>query len=141
MNLILIADDEAPIREILSRWLTGEGYEVREAESAEAALELMASLCADVVMCDIQMPGQGGVWLSEQLRECHPTTAMILATALDSVPPVTSLKAGIIEYLVKPFERDRVLRAVAAAVVWHGHAVERARQPAPDRGSNHDLAR
>jgi FixJ family two-component response regulator len=60
---------------------------------------------------------------------------MVLATALDTVPPVTSMKSGIVEYLVKPFERTRVLAAVAAGVAWHTAAAARLLEPEPDRGS------
>jgi DNA-binding NtrC family response regulator len=125
MNVILIVDDEAAVREVLGRWLTAAGYETREAETAEAALEVMARACADVVMCDVEMPGEGGLWMAEQLRERYPTTAMVLATALDSVPPATSLKSGIVQYLVKPFQRESVLSAIATGVKWHAAAVER----------------
>jgi DNA-binding NtrC family response regulator len=133
VNAILIVDDEASVREVLGRWLAAAGYEVREAESAEAALDVMARAGADVVMCDIEMPGQGGVWMAEQLREHFPTSAMVLATALDSVPPMTSLRSGIVDYLVKPFERDSVLTAVAAGVAWHDGAVERSLEPPAPR--------
>ena len=135
MNSVLIVDDEAPIRELLSRWLEGAGYTIRQADSAEAALAMMATSSANVVMCDIEMPGQGGVWLADQLCEHYPQSAMVLATALDTVPPVTSLKPGIVDYLLKPFERARVLSAVAAGLAWHTSAVERARQSDPVRNS------
>lgn len=132
---ILVVDDEAPIRELLSRWLEAEGYDLREADSAERALEMMAQRSAAVVLCDIEMPGHGGLWLAEQLREGYPASAMILATALDSVPPSTSFKPGIIDYLVKPFERASVVRAVAASAAWHTGAAERLRKGEPARES------
>ena len=135
MHSILIVDDEAQIRELLGRWLEAGGYEIREADSAERALELMAERSAAVVMCDIEMPGNGGIWLADQLRQRHPVSAMVLATALDTVPPVTSMKSGIVEYLVKPFERSKVLKAVAAGVAWHTAAAARLLNPEPERGS------
>lgn len=133
MNSVLIVDDEAAVRELLSRWLAAEGHEIRVAVTAESALEAMASACADVVLCDVEMPGQGGLWLAAQLRDRYPLTAMVLATALDSVPPATSLRAGIVEYLVKPFDRANVVGAVALGVTWHLDAVERSLKPAPAR--------
>lgn len=133
MDLILIVDDEASVREVLGRWLVAAGYEIREAETAEAALDVMARAHANVVMCDIEMPGKGGIWMAEQLRERYPTAAMILATGLDSIPPATSFKPGIVEYLVKPFERERVLAAVTAGLAWHSAAVERSLVPAEPR--------
>jgi DNA-binding NtrC family response regulator len=123
VSVVLIVDDESAIREILARWLSGAGYEIRQAGDAEAALLEMARAPADVVLCDIEMPGRGGVWLTGQLRERFPLAAMVLATAVDSVPPSTSFKSGVVDYLVKPFARERVLKAVAAAVVWHEAAV------------------
>ena len=65
----------------------------------------------------------------EQLRQRVPSVAIVLATANDSVPPVVSLQRGVVEYLVKPFERDRVLAAVRRAVEWH----EAARARGPER--------
>ena len=135
MHSILVVDDEAQIRELLGRWLESGGFEVREADTAERALEIMAERSASVVMCDIEMPGNGGIWLADQLREHYPGSAMVLATALDTVPPVTSFKSGIVEYLVKPFQRTSVLKAVAAGVVWHTAAAERLLKPEPARGS------
>ncbi len=135
MTSVLIVDDEAAVRELLSRWLAAAGYEIRVAFTAETALAAMAAAPADVVMCDVEMPGQGGLWLAEQLRERYPLSAMVLATALDSVPPVTSLQSGIVEYLVKPFDKANVVSAVELGVKWHADAVERSRNPAAPRGS------
>lgn len=125
MSAVLIVDDEAAVRAVLSRWLAAEGYEIGEADTAEAALAAMARICADVVLCDVEMPGQGGLWLAAQLRERYPMSAMVLATAIDSVPPATSLQSGIVAYLVKPFARAMVVSAVAHGVRWHADAVER----------------
>jgi response regulator of citrate/malate metabolism len=60
---------------------------------------------------------------------------MVLATALDSVPPGTTLRAGIVEYLVKPFDRANMVGAVEHGARWHADAVERSLKPAADRGS------
>jgi DNA-binding NtrC family response regulator len=123
VNSVMIVDDESAIRAVLARWLAPEGYEIREAADAEAALAELATAAADVVLCDVEMPGQGGLWLAEQLRERFPATAIVLATAVDSIPPTTSLKSGIVEYLVKPFARDRVLAAVAHGIEWRAVAL------------------
>lgn len=135
MHSILVVDDESSIRELLGRWLNAAGYEVREADTAERALEVMAERRAAVVMCDIEMPGHGGLWLDNQLRQRFPGSAMVLATALDTIPPTTSLKTGIVEYLVKPFQRKGVLAAVTAGVEWHIAEAERLKQPEAPRPS------
>ena len=73
--------------------------------------------------------------MAEQLRAHYPATAMVLATGLDSIPPTTSFKSGIVQYLVKAFQREDVLIAVAAGVSWHSTAVEQSLNPAASRAS------
>lgn len=116
-------DDEVSIRALLRRWLVAAGYEVREADSAEAGLESLALAPADVVMCDVEMPGQGGLWMAEQIRSGFSHSAIVLATGVASVPAATSFKPGIVEYLVKPFDRAKVLAAVAVGMQWHETAL------------------
>jgi DNA-binding NtrC family response regulator len=127
VSSVLIVDDESGMRKLLGRWLSAEGYEIREAADAETALEEITRAAADVVMCDVDMPGQGGLWLATQIRANFPATAIILATALATVPPIVSMRSGIVEYLVKPFARDRVVRAVASGMQWR--ALELTRKP------------
>ena len=64
---MLVVDDESGIRDLLTRWLEDEKYSVRSAADAETALERMAEAPADVVLCDVEMPGHGGLWLVAQL--------------------------------------------------------------------------
>lgn len=137
MNTVLIVDDEDGIRLLLSRWLSDEGYDVRVAVDAEAGLAEMARAAADVVMCDVKMPGHDGLWLAEQLRQRYPAAAIVLATGLGSVPATTSFKPGVTDYLVKPFVRARVIQAVADAVRWHAAAHER---PTPAANGDERLA-
>lgn len=131
MSSVLIVDDEPRIREVLVRWLMPAGYDTREAADAETALELLSINVSDVVVCDVRMPGKGGLWLVEQLRERHPQAAIVLATADEMVPPFVSLKGGVVDYLVKPYGRERVLTAVSRAVEWHQAAVARGPQRTP----------
>ena len=135
MGSVLIVDDESAIRAVLARWLGAAGYDIREAVDAESALDASGTAAADVVLCDVEMPGRGGLWLAEQLREQFPATAIVLATAVSSIPPTTSFKSGIIEYLVKPFARDRVLDSVARGMDWHAAALARGPAPAVNEGA------
>ena len=130
VSSVLIVDDESRIREILSRWLTPAGYETREAADADLALEALAISPADVVLCDVHMPGRDGLWLMGKIRERFPEIAVVLATSDDAVPPTTSLQPGVVEYLVKPFTRESVLAAVARSVEWHRSALLRGPQRA-----------
>lgn len=138
MSSVLVVDDEDGIRQILTRWLESAGYEVRSAESSDAALAEMVKSPADVVMCDIVMPGRDGLWLAKELHKLYPMTALVLATGLDSVPPQSSMQPGIVQYIVKPFDPEDVRRCVASAVIWHDAAVERGPVPAAERQSLDD---
>jgi DNA-binding NtrC family response regulator len=120
---VLIVDDEEGIRVVLKRWIEALGYKTREADSAEAGLEAMKADVSAVVFCDVQMPGQGGLWLAGVLRAQFPHSAIILATGVTTVPPTTTLRPGIIAYLTKPFSAPDVRTALEGAMVWHDAAV------------------
>jgi DNA-binding NtrC family response regulator len=125
MSSVLIVDDNAPMREVLARWLKVAGYDTQEAADAEAAVERLDAGGCDVVLCDVIMPGRGGLWLVEHARKTYPTVAMVLATGVESVSPSSSLAENVIGYLVKPFERAAVLAVVGRALAWHETAVQR----------------
>ena len=100
------------------RQLENAGYELYEAEDAQAALDVMTQTPCDVIFCDIQMPGKDGLWLTAQLRRAYPMSAVILATGVSSVPPNVSMQAGVLAYLVKPFTRQALLTSLATAIAW-----------------------
>ena len=129
MSAVLIVDDDPRIREVLARWLTAAGYETLEAPDAETALPLLTAGAADVALCDVTMPGRGGLWLVERAREECPSVAVVLATGVENVHPSISLGGNVVDYLIKPFERAAVLTAVGLARAWH----ETASQQRPDR--------
>ena len=119
MSAVLIVDDDERMREVLARWLSAAGYETREAEDAEAALALLEAGGCDVALVDVMMPGKGGLWLVERVREECPDVAIVLATGMQNIHPSISLGGNVVDYLVKPFERATVLTAVGLARAWH----------------------
>lgn len=122
---VLVVDDETGIRDLMSRWLKAVGFSVKTASNAEDALQAMRNRPAAVALCDINMPGHNGLWLAERIRHEHPDTAIIMATALTDVDPaVESLRTGVVDYLTKPFGRDRLREAVTKGVEWHRNACD-----------------
>jgi putative nucleotidyltransferase with HDIG domain len=120
MHTILVVDDDHALRGALSSWVRELGYEVRQAESAAVALDALAAAPADVALCDVHMPGEDGMWLASQIRERYPSTAIIMATgAHDIDTAVTSLRSNIVDYLLKPFGRARLIEALRLGVDWH----------------------
>src|SRR5688500_16622216 len=91
---------------------------------------------AAVVFCDIQMPGQGGLWLAGVLRAEFPQTAIILATGVTTVPATTRLRPGILAYLTKPFDAPSVRAALEQSMVWHRAAVASGVRPSDSDEEN-----
>ncbi len=120
MHTVLVVDDDGALRGALSSWVKELGYAVREAGSAGDALDALATAPADVALCDVHMPGEDGVWLASQIRERYPSTAVIMATGAHDVDTaVTSLRSNIVDYLLKPFGRARLIEALRLGVDWH----------------------
>jgi len=133
---VLIVDDDERVRGLLRRFLEPEGYEVIEAASAEEAVQRLESARPSVAFCDVHMPGANGLWLADQIRALFPATAMVLATGDTEIPPVETLRPGIVSYLLKPLRRDRVVAAVSAGVRWSDEAVARGAHHRPRRELN-----
>ena len=120
MPSVLVVDDDHTLRSVLSSWVHSFGYEVRQAENAAEALDTLADTPADVALCDIHMPGRDGVWLASQIRERHPRTAIIMATAArDMELAVSTLRSDVVDYLLKPFDHARLLEALRLGEDWH----------------------
>ena len=120
---VLIVDDENGMRDLMARWLQSGGYTVTTAANAEEALGRLEASPPAVALCDIRMPGHDGVWLAERIRQQYPETAVIMATGVQDVEPaVQTLRQGVIDYLTKPFGRDRLREAVTRGLEWHESA-------------------
>lgn len=120
---VLIVDDENGARDLMARWLESGGYSVTTASNAEEALSRLEASPPAVALCDIRMPGRDGLWLAERIRQRYPETAVIMATGVHDVgPAVETLRQGVIDYLTKPFGRDRLREAVARGLEFHRSA-------------------
>lgn len=122
---VLVVDDERSVRDIITRWLAAGGYTVRTASSADEAIEGIRRTAPAVAVCDIRMPGHDGLWLAHQIRQDAPDTAVVMASGVqDATSVVASFRDGVIDYLTKPFGRDRLRESVLRAVEWHEAARE-----------------
>ena len=127
MSSVLIVDDEPGVRTVVRRWTESLGHTVREAGDAEEALASMAQEAASVVICDISMPGHDGLWLVEHLRSAHPNAAIVMATAMTDVDAaLVTLHQGVVDYLVKPFDRAHLRESLAHAIDAHRESVRAA---------------
>jgi CheY-like chemotaxis protein len=116
-SYVLVVDDEGAVREFLKRCLEGAGYAVKVAANAAEALELMMTTPASLVLCDVRMPGQDGLWLAERLHSHWPSTAVVMATAIDDMQTVNqSRQLGAVDYISKPIRQEQLLEAVRRAI-------------------------
>ena len=112
---LLLVDDDAPIRRMLERTLTAEGYDVTAAADGGAALAAVERNMPDAIVLDVTMPGLDGLAVTRRLRAKGLRVPILLLTARDAVHErVAGLDAGADDYLVKPFDVDELSARVRA---------------------------
>ncbi len=117
MERILVVDDEKNYLLVLETLLSGEGYEVRTAQSGARALVLVEEDEPDLVITDMRMPRMSGLELINGLKKRAPDLPVIVMTAFGTVEnAVEAMKAGAVDYIMKPFENQALLLTVEKAV-------------------------
>ncbi|MDP6876223.1 MAG: response regulator [Alphaproteobacteria bacterium] len=120
---ILVIDDEAMIRKTIRAQLEGTIYEIVEAEDGEMGIQVLDSenvLEVVVIICDVRMPKVNGVEAVAYFRQNYPLIPVIVLTGYPDVHlAVDFIKDGVVDYLVKPVEKDKLLEVVSAAVRQH----------------------
>jgi two-component system, OmpR family, response regulator MprA len=115
VGAILVVDDDAPIRRMLVRTLTAEGFEARAAPDGGAALAAIEESAPDVLVLDVAMPGLDGLDVARRVRTKGLAFPILLLTARDAVAErVAGLDAGADDYLVKPFATEELLARIRA---------------------------
>ena len=103
-NKVLVVDDELEIRDLLSKFLTEEGYEVIVASNGEEAIELAKRENPQVILLDIMMPGMDGIETCKRLKAEEKTRfiPIIMMTAYTNKKP-DAIEAGAEDFVTKPF--------------------------------------
>lgn len=117
MARILIVDDEEPIRNLIAQILHMDGYECTHAADASEAREFLKEQDFELVLCDINLPGESGLDFIRYALAEYPQTAAVMVTGLDD-PMIAevALEIGVYHYIIKPFERNSVLISAANAL-------------------------
>ncbi len=111
---VLVVDDEEIVRESVAQWLQSEGYNVDSAADGLEALERVKDHDYGVMVLDMKMPGMDGLTVLKQVHEITPQTKVIIITAYASVETaVQALQDGAVDYIVKPFEPEKLEASVA----------------------------
>ncbi len=132
--LILIADDERPNLESLSRIFAKEGWKVATAESGAQALDVLRRERVAVLVTDLMMPGMSGEALLRAARTVSPETEVVLVTAYGTVEAaVSAMKEGAYDFITKPVKRHAIVKTVR-------QALEKAKLVAENRALRAQLA-
>ena len=118
---VLVVDDEPDIRRVVRMMLEKAGYDVLEAEDGQAAINVINTgenrLMLDAVLCDMRMPKINGVEAIAYLRDHFPHVPVVVLTGFpDTDMAVSCMREGVVDYLVKPVEGERLKSAVALAM-------------------------
>ncbi|OGB98171.1 MAG: hypothetical protein A3G35_17055 [candidate division NC10 bacterium RIFCSPLOWO2_12_FULL_66_18] len=115
---ILVVDDEAAMRLLVTSVLRDEGHDVTAAASGEEALQLVAKRHYHLIITDLKMPGISGLEVLEAVRRDDPETAVILLTAFGTVEgAVEAMRKGAAHYLLKPLANPDELRLAVRRVL------------------------
>ena len=124
LGRVLVVDDEADVRKSVRLILAKAGYDVIEAEDGEKGIAAIKAegnaLLVDTIICDLYMPQVNGMEAIAYFRSQFPSVPVIVLTGKPDIPNTTVLfKQGVVEYLVKPIEVDKLTAAVHKAVQEH----------------------
>lgn len=112
---VLIVDDAMFMRTVLKKMLTDEGYEViGEASNGDEAIKLAKELQPNIVTLDITMPDRDGISSIEDILKGSPNSKVTMCSAMgQQAMVVDAIKKGARDFIVKPFEKDRVIQAIS----------------------------
>lgn len=117
IDRILVADDDAVIREGLRRILTAEGYEVETVSNGRAALEHLEQKKFKLLVTDLKMPGMSGLEVLRSIRTLQPELPVVLITGYAAIDnAVEAMKNGATDYLSKPFANEEIVSKVKNAI-------------------------
>jgi two-component system phosphate regulon response regulator OmpR len=129
---ILVVDDDAELRGLLQRYLSGNAYDVTIASDCAAMDRLMLREPFDLIVIDLMMPGEDGLSACRRLRAAGEETPIIILTAKgDSIDRIIGIEMGADDYLAKPFEPRELLARIGAILKRARRAGPLADQGAP----------
>ena len=114
--LILIADDDPRVREVLDAYLRGAGFRTELATSGKHTLELWRAASPDLLLLDQMMPGVDGLEVVRRVRAESDVPILMLTARADEIDRVVGLELGADDYIVKPFSPREVVARIRAVL-------------------------
>ena len=113
---LLVVDDDAALRELLCRYLSGQGYVVSAVADGVAMEQALAEQSVDLLILDLMLPGEDGLTLAKRLRSRSSLPIIILSAQGDEVDRIVGLEVGADDYLPKPFNPRELLARIRAVL-------------------------
>jgi DNA-binding response OmpR family regulator len=113
---LLVVDDDRRIRDLLSRFLSTEGYRISTADSAAMARAKLSSLSFDLLILDVMMPGETGFEFARDIRKTSGVPILMLTARDAAESRITGLEIGADDYVAKPFDLREILARVRAVL-------------------------
>jgi DNA-binding response OmpR family regulator len=130
---ILVVDDEPSICEVMSLYLTRDGFEVVTAADGDEALRLARERRPDLILLDVMLPYRSGLEITQILRDERDTPIILLTARTDEIDRINGLELGADDYVVKPFSPREVVARVRAVLRRAGPAEQARTQQAAVR--------
>lgn len=125
LHKILVVDDEEEVRKTVRLQLKGTGLEVIEAEDGKKGIEVLDNenvTLVSAILCDVRMPNINGVEAVSYFRREYPHIPVIVLTGYPDVKlAVDFMREGVVEYLVKPVEKEKLVETIMKAVNRRTH--------------------
>lgn len=117
MEKILIIDDDKDLCFVLKRFLSKHGFEVIEATSGKAALEILENVEPDLILCDFRLEDMSGSSILKKIKEKNPSVPVIIITGYSNIKTaVEVMKLGAMDYVTKPLLPDEILLTIRKAL-------------------------
>ncbi len=113
---VLVVDDEADIRDVVREYLTNHGMRILEAGDASAAKSILEDFTPQVVLLDINMPGEDGLSLARYIREHYDLCIIMITAAGETVDRIVGLEMGADDYIPKPFDLRELLARIRSVL-------------------------
>ena len=117
MSIILVVDDDDQLRRSFAKLLHEEGYEVKDAASGEAGLNMVKASTPDLVILDVRLPGMNGLETFKAIHDVEPKLPVVIMTAYGTTDTaIEATKLGAFDYILKPFDIPDILRIIKQAL-------------------------
>jgi DNA-binding NtrC family response regulator len=125
--MILLIDDDPGLSEVIELLLVREGYAVKRAGTVRGGIESVREAQIELVITDLKLPDGTGLNVIAAIHATHPQMPIIMITSYSSIESaIGALRAGAFDYVIKPFDNDELLHAVARALAEGRKRRERA---------------